>query len=374
VRRAVVALLLVAGCETRYGAYLKLAGDRDFDAVELYFGHAIDSSGPGSGMQFASPRLGAQTGLVFDRKFVSFDRFEIARDNSTTYYLPPDDENAKLGAYVAVVVLDGDQPVAIGEYFNFAVPSDAVHEYELALVPYDPVMVDRWGSAPGCIAWKRDRSDPAQDVVAVVQADNRDCDDLVAASDCNDLCTAGSPQCDLLPSLCSDPCAVGCNLGGLCRATLCLPRSACESTCAAITQLEDKLRCALLVPTTHVEIYVDQLNGQMCSHMYQFMLPPNNGNTTPCLDPKLEVNDVPAASGFTYSIAADPTMPGGCVITSMQASNVAFAEAHHFVVSFAAPDSVSPRRSVIVGIQPGNTICEMKGYRVDSFGEVFDCN
>ena len=61
VYRRLALLLLLAGCESRYGAYLMVQGDIQFDEVELYFGVPIDSSGPGSGTQFAAPTLGAQS-------------------------------------------------------------------------------------------------------------------------------------------------------------------------------------------------------------------------------------------------------------------------------------------------------------------------
>ena len=49
-------LVCLAACgESRYGAYLVVEGDIEFDHVELYFGAEIDSSGTGSGSQFATP-------------------------------------------------------------------------------------------------------------------------------------------------------------------------------------------------------------------------------------------------------------------------------------------------------------------------------
>jgi hypothetical protein len=368
VRWGLLALVVIAGCETRYGAYLVVKGDVEFDHVELYFGAPVESSGTTS--QFATPKLGPQTGLVFGRSFDASDVASTAHERETTQYLPPTDANQELGAYVVAVALEGTTPVAIGEYFDFKVPRDAVHEYHLELEPWGQQQVERWGTAPGCIVWKRVR-DGHDPVVAVVDADNRDCDDLDKTVDCNDLCSTGSSLCDVSLSLCLAQCALGCNVDGSCTAKLCLPTSVCDSNCLELTDPAARFRCAIERASGRLRIVVDTISGQMCSHMYQFAL--SLDTNVPCIDPKLVFPDGAAYLGFTYTIAADPTTQGGCVISSTQSNGVAFTTAHTFVASFADPDPAKPRHSVIIGIEPGSDPCLQMGYRIERGGSIYDC-
>jgi len=367
VRRSLsLALLALVACESRYGAYLELESDVELDSVELYFGTPIDSSAPNT---FASPKTGAQSGLVFGRQFSMFDRYDVAPTHTTTSYVPPDDANRDLGAYVVVVASRGQQAIGIAEYFGFEVPSDELHEYRLTLEPYDGG-VERWGRDPGCIAWKRDRGDPAKQVVAVVEADNRDCDESVVADDCNDLCSVGCCTCDVATTLCTAPCAIGCTTSGSCAPTMCLPTGTCGATCLPLSTMEARYRCAIENTSAALTIQVDTYGDQMCSHQYQFDLAPEGNSPVPCVDPKIEYSQF--ATGFTYAIAADPTRPGGCVIMSMQSSGVPFTATDRMIVSVAAGGGL-PRKSVIIAITPGNTPCMMMGYRVIAGGTTYGC-
>ena len=364
-----VALLGLLACESRYGAYLKLEGDIEIDSVELYFGTAIETGSPTG--PFATLRTGVQSGVIFDRRFSTFDRYDIAPTRSTTFYIPPDDVNRELGAYVVAVASRDRQPVAIAEYFGFEVPTDEVHEYQLRAVPYDAAIVERWGREPGCIAWKRERGEPAKQIVAVIQADNRDCDDAVLSSDCNDLCAVGCCTCDAPTAVCTSPCALGCMANSLCTPTTCLPVETCGATCQSLATLDARYQCAIETSIA-LTIQVDTIQTQMCSHQYQFDLSPDISTPIPCIDPKIEFSDVSAASGFTYTIAEDPTRPGGCVIMSTQTTGVVFDETHHMIVSFSAGPGL-PRHSVIIAITPGNTLCTMMGYRVFARGPIYGC-
>jgi hypothetical protein len=372
VRWAPLAVWVVLGCEARYGAYLEISGPSELDTVELYFGKPIDSSGPGAANQYASPRAGVQSGVLFDRKFASFDRFTVEPTTSTTYYVPPDGVNEILGAYVVAVASRDSVPVGIAEYFGFEVPSREVHVYELPLVPYDPVAVERWGVQPGCIAWKRDRGDPDHQVVAVVHENDRDCDHLATAGDCNDLCTIGSPSCDIAQTLCFSPCAAGCVVDGACRPTMCLPSLAC--TVCPPSGLSDRYQCLLDTVPVHLEIVVETDTGAMCSRSYRFELPPGVDGPSPCLDPQIEAQNVPAGSGISFSIATDTMQPGGCVITATQDPSTPFDVKYHLLVSLAAPDSAQPRRSVVIGIAPGADVtCSQPGYFIELYGSIYDC-
>lgn len=365
-RGIVVALVALAACESRYGAYLTLEGDIELDSVELYFGTASS----GSTTQFASPRTGVQSGTIFDRQFSTFDRYDISPTRSTTFYIPPDEGNRDLGAYVVAVALREQQPVAIAEYFGFEVPSDEVHDYHLPLVEYNADTAERWGRDPGCIWWKRDRGDPVKQIVAVVQADDRDCDDTIRANDCNDLCSVGCCACTTPTTLCSSPCALGCMTNGTCTPETCLPVETCSSTCLPGSTLDARYQCAIERTTSQLTIELDTIQGQMCSHQYQFDLTADG--SIPCTDPKIEYSDVTTVNGFTYTIAADPTRPGGCVIMSTQSTGVTFTTPHHMIVSFAAGSGVA-RESVIIAITPGNTLCVMMGYRVIANGSIYRC-
>lgn len=363
------ALLGLLACESRYGAYLKLEGDIDIDSVELYFGSAIDSNGSPTG-PFASSRNGVQSGVIFDRRFSPYDRYDLAPTRATTFYIPPDDVNRELGDYVVAVASRGQQPAGIAEYFGFEVPTDEVHEYQLHVEPYDGARVERWGREPGCISWKRDRGDPIKQLVAVIQADNRDCDDAILATDCNDLCSIGCCTCVAPTTLCTSPCALGCTESGLCTPSTCVPVETCSTTCMQSSTLASQYQCAIESASAQLTIQVDTFQTQMCSHQYQFDLSPDASQPIPCVDPKIEY--VSATYGITYMIGADPTRPGGCVIMSTQSSSVAFSETDHMIVSFSAGTGL-PRKSVIIAITPGNTSCVMMGYRVISRGPIYGC-
>jgi hypothetical protein len=366
VRWGLLALLLqLAACESHYGAYFEIKGDIELDQVELYFGAPL---APGSPGLFATPTFGVLAGQLFDRVYEVSDEVTVSPRKQTTYYVEANETNQALGAYVVVVALSGGRPVGIGEYFNFKVPSDAVYEYSLTLVPWNPAEAERWGDKPGCVAWKRQRG--GNDIAAIVHKNDRDCDVLDQTVDCNDLCTTGSTLCDASQTLCLGQCALGCNFGGICVAKQCLPTSACDSNCLGLTDPGARFRCAIERAGDHLRIFVDTIEGTMCSHMYQFRL--SLDTSVACIDPKFEYQDV--TSGFGYQITADPTNPGDCVISSTQSSVVAFTSAHTFVVSFADADPTKPRRSVIISVEPGATPCQTMGYHLEPAGSIYDCN
>ena len=374
--RALLVLVGLAACEpSRYGAYLTLQGDIEFDRVELYFGHALESAG--TAQNFATPRLGPSRGLGFGRKFSSFDQYAVDPTKDTTLYVPPDGQNEVLGAYVVAVVSRGDQPVGIGEYFDFKVPSREVHEYLIDLVPYEGAKVERWGADPGCIAWARERGSLDKAVVGVVRADDRDCDDDDINTDCNDLCTSGSVLCDTQQTLCFTPCAIGCATSGVCAPRTCLPANACSTLCNNAT-LDGRFKCAIDNSPVHVEIFVDTdpASQRMCGRTWLFPLPPSqNGPPPQCLDPKIEFVDV-AETAFLYTIAAEPQTP----LCRLSAEQFAlFTETHHLIISFAQADPTKPRQSVVVGVQssaPGQGYCDdtTAAYRYENIGPIFDCN
>jgi hypothetical protein len=366
--------LLVAACESRYGAYFVIKGDVHFDQVELYFGKPIDSSGPGSGQTFATPMFGKQSGAVFKRTFDTTDVVTVPAGTQTTFYLPQD-TNQHLGAYVVAVALHEGKPVGIAEYFDFAIPSDSVYEYILDVEPWNPQQMERWGEAPGCVAWKKPRDGTAP-IVAVVHDDDRDCDAQVAAADCDDLCSAQSSACTPGEMFCSSNvgyCALGCTRSGTCAPALCLPPMTCSPLCVNAATFQERLECgALMEPTPHFEIFVDrdqELN--LCAS--QFVFAPG----VPCTMPKIEAADPRIPTDFAYMIKTDPDNPAKCKLEVAVSSTTMLGdfENHHLLISIA-PEGAGPRPTFTVGVQAlvPSTTCTGELYTVATPPKpLFDC-
>lgn len=356
-------MLFVCACDSRYGAYFVIKSDVEFDAVEVYFGTPIDSSGPGSGDSFATPTFGAQRGTLFDRTFADADVLTVGATTETTFYVPPTEANQQLGAYVAAVALSGGHPVGIAEYFGFAVPSDVVHEYQLKLAPWNPQEAERWGDTPGCLVWKHAR-DNGTGFVAVVHGDDRDCDTLVRNADCNDLCSAGSPACAADTSFCGGAtgvCALGCSANGVCSPSLCLPPATCDTTCAALGNVTDRLACGAAKTSNHAEIFVERNDTlQMCA--MEFLFSPG----VPCVMPKIEAKVPADLTGFTYAISSVPGNTMMCNLGVIQDPMTPLDDfdEHHLLISFAPPTNIGPRPTVVIGIQakPNSVACANQPY------------
>lgn len=367
-------LLLVAACESRYGAYLVIKGDVHFDQVELYFGKPIDSSGPGSGTAFATPSFGPQSGLVFERLFDASDVVTVPASTQTTYYLRAD-ASTHLGAYVVAVALKDGKPVGIAEYFDFAVPTDTVHEYILDVAPWNPQLMERWGEAPGCVAWKKPRGSRGA-VVAVVHDDDRDCDAQVAAADCDDLCNAQSSLCTPEKMFCSNNigyCALGCARNGTCAPSLCLPPMTCSPLCQNAATFEARIECgAVMDPTPHFEIFVDRdQDQQLCAEAFSF------APGEPCTMPKIEATDPKIPDDFTYMVKTDSDDPNKCTLEVVVNAGAVLGdfENHHILISIA-PEGAGPRHTLIVGVQvdPTTAFCASDSYKVVApLQPVFDC-
>ncbi len=365
--------LLLAACESRYGAYLVVKGDVHFDQVELYFGKPIDSSGPSS--KFATPSFGPQQGLVFKRTFDASDLQSVTATTQTTYYVPAAD-NQYLGAYVVAVALLDGKPVGIAEYFDFAVPTDSVHEYVLEVEPWNPQVMERWGDAPGCIAWKKPRDNRGA-IVAVVHDDDRDCDAVIAANDCDDLCSEGSDVCAPETEFCETgtvvSCAVGCSKQGTCTPTMCLPPTTCSSFCQNAATYQEQLECGTLMePTPHFEVLVDRDQAlDLCA--VQFKLSPG----AKCVMPRIEAIDPKAAPDFTYMVKTDSDDPTICKLDIAVTSGVKFEPTvnHHMLISIA-PEATGPRYTFTVGVQvvATPTFCVAEPYTVVTPPKpLFDC-
>lgn len=363
-----LALLVLGACTSQYGAIFVIDGDQSFDQLELYFAKA-------SGVdQFATPVFGTQTGTVFHRQFDASDIVLLdGAQKHYRYFVPANEKNAELGDYVAVVarqqISDGKVlPVAIGERFAFAIPSDAIHEYDVPLVGF-PQLVDLWAD-PGCLAWKHSRTSTADETVAVVHADDHDCDNLEVANDCNDLCTqGGTAACDLNEG-CSDAatCATGCFRNNVCEPTMCLPTLACEPLCSGALTVAEKITCAITMEAQHIDIAIDYVQGRLCAPQVRFEL------GVPCTMPVIEAV-MPADAFDQFSITAEVST-GECVL-SILAPIGAVAPEYHLLISVASP-VLGPRNTVIVGVHPKPngtaTVCPMPGYNLSMNGQVYDCH
>jgi len=369
-------LACLCACETRFGAYLVVKGDTDFDQVELYFGKPIDSSGPGSGNAFATPMRGQQSGTIFDRTFDATDLGTIESANHTTFYLPPDEKNQLLGSYVVAVAIAGDSPVGIAELFDFTVPTDVVHEYHLDLTAWNPTTMERWGQQPGCVAWKkpRDGHDP---VVAVVHSDDRDCDALASNVDCSDLCSQQSPACATGLTFCnSSPtfCALGCSVNNMCAATMCLPDAACTTPeCVGLTNLDERLACGRDKTPLHLELLVDRsavANNALCEVAFSF------SPGVPCNQPLFVNLSAGFATKFNPKISPSTSAPGECLLELTGPSNtIAVDDDYHALVSLAPSTTVGARVTFIVGLKwSQRDICDVGGYQTMPGGRVFTCN
>jgi hypothetical protein len=344
VRPKLVVLLVVLGaCESRFGAYLTVQGAVELDEVELYFGAAVDTPVlPGNA--FASPTFGPQMGTIFDRTYDASDVVMMRATTQTTFYLPPDERNQKLGAYVAAVAIAGGKPVGIAEYFDFKIPSDAVHEYILELAPWDPSRMERWGDRPGCVTWKHDRKD-RDPIVAVVHDDDRDCDALASAMDCSDVCHAQSPACSVDRMFCgvTGTCALGCTRSGICAPSLCLPPTACTSLCSGQPSIIDRVACGAANTNDHIEIYVERTDQKlMCVNQFQFK------PGVPCTAPIVEATDE-VQPGVTWSVAQTSGDPASCTLMISPPGSLLENVLQHALIS-VAPMTVGPRVTFVVGV------------------------
>jgi hypothetical protein len=361
-------LMHLAACESHYGAYFEIKGDIEFDQVELYFGTPM---APGASA-FATPTFGVLLGQVFDRTYDVSDDVTLSPRKQTTYYVAATEDNQALGAYVIVVALSGGHPVGISEYFNFTVPSDAVHEYALTLEPWNPAEAERWGDKPGCVAWRRPRG--GNDLAAIVHKDDLDCDAMAKAVDCNDLCPTGSPLCTVGQTVCESPCAIGCSTFGACAPTTCLPPTACDATCTTSANLIDHLECGSDV-AQHTEIYVDTLAGKMCAQTLLFALPLDPDIPAQCLNPAILFADVPP-SDIAFAISEIAQNPQ-CMLAFDQSASFNFTTPVHLLISIAQQDASKPRRTAVIAITPravaSTDACDPTGYDVTLGGQMYGC-
>jgi hypothetical protein len=368
-------VVVLAACSSHYGTYLIVDGSSSklaFDRVELYFGAPVEVQG------FATPaHPGFNPGPVFSRAFVATDIVQQPTGASATYYVPPGGDNDALGAYVLAIAYQGQTPVGIGERFGFEIAAGKqVYEYPIALEPYVAAAVERWGPTPDCIAWQHHRAaDPANatSLVAVVRADDRDCDGFETAVDCDDLafCAADDPACNVR-SVCgtSTTCAIGCvATTGTCKSQLCVTPGLCAPMCALKgSDIKARYDCGIVQSLDHTEIKLATHSGVPCET--QFAVVPF-GN--PCKDARLEYADSRITDGYTFQVGDDGLQ---CLVTLIAPStNAPFVGDDHIVISFDAPTGGGLRWSFVLGLTGGSvTSCPPPPtYSVTPAGTVDDC-
>lgn len=363
-------LALLAACSDRYGAYFTIQGHDaiQFDRVELYFGEEAGMKVPVAPGHLA---LEPEAGLLMRRLVSDSDVVRLdAKSGSMTYYVPPGDDNDKLGDYVLAIAYAGDNPVGIGELFDFAIPTDeAVYKYELALVPYANEMVEMWGRpTQDCIRWKRSRGPDHPALVAVTRDNDVDCDAFVdrddPAVDCEPLryCD-GSGNAGCIGAAACVTLDDGCRIGACqnkdgqrasCSPVSCAVDAACAN-CDLDAPPGELLQCVLFADGTHIDYPITVMPSQaLCSEPYKVNLVLPTGVL--CENPKIEavVNWMPGAL-FNYTIAASGST---CLLTlAPPMPGLEFVGVPHIMISIDSPGGPTPRQTFVIGLSTTVDAC-----------------
>ncbi|NVB81630.1 MAG: hypothetical protein HOV81_24765 [Kofleriaceae bacterium] len=368
--RPLLALVALAACSDRYGAYFVVDGHDqiEIDRVEFYFGQKTGTMVPvPPGHTATEP----EPGLLLRRLVADSDVVTLpATAGAYTYFVPPAEDNAKLGDYLLVVASKGDVPVGIAELFDFTVPTDdVVYKYELPLVDYAAQSVELWGRPTSdCVRWKRDRGSRPE-LVAVARGNDVDCDAFVdrddPAVDCEPLryCDGtgnagciGAAACVTL----DDGCRIGTcqNKDGQqssCAPTTCAVDQACAE-CDLDAPTRELLDCVLLAVGTHLDYPVTvQPSQALCSEPYKVRLelPPN----VLCTNPRIEasVNWLPGET-FGYQIASG--LDNHCLLTlTPPTPGAKFEGIPHVMVSIDSPAGPTARLTFIFGLSTRVDAC-----------------
>jgi hypothetical protein len=376
-----IVLWVVAGCAKQYGSFVEIDGAIDFDRVELHFG-IFD----GPAMLATPGHPQGLAGTLYARDAAPTDEPPAGMSTrSHTVYLAGAAANAGL-SYVVAVAFAHDVPVGIGELFDLEVPDDRTLIYHLTLEPYDATAVERWGrDRADCVAWTRARDgDPAPSTIAVVRADDRDCDGFTRADDCDDAAFCADEGCGAL-GVCGDgdTCAIGRCTNHLtgpatCEPVTCVIPGLCAPDCIAYTGPEDlpgRDFCGIGLSLQHGELLIPTEGGKVCNqagsvdYFATFALP----NGLPCNAPLVDYVD-PRTPGFTYDI--QPALAGtDCrLYVFPNAAGAVFAGDHHIMISFQPADPTLPRWSLVIGVAAlAMGSCTTPAQFTPS-GEVSDCH
>jgi hypothetical protein len=377
VRKAVVLVLALCACESRYGSYFNIDGDANeirFDHVRLFWGNDPQTRA------FGTPS-GAHAGTVYTREHDASDDYDVEHNadgslaTQTTYYLPVSEENRQLG-YVGAVVYDrstSDRPIGVGEWRDFSLEAGVVAKYDIELQKAPANVIDKlelWGNDPGCFAWQHER-DGQFSTIAVLSPDDADCDGLVTSADCNDTCPTGAMTCNPDAGFCSSgtTCGLGCAKGGMCAISTCGPPTACSDTCAKHLAFDQRMKCASDATPDHLQIDVFMNGGTPCAR--SFLVMPYQ---LPCVHPKAEwieqLND-----NWSFSVA--PGSNADVLITMDALSTTqSFSNDHHLLISCDPKAGELARWSFFIGVQPGTSNCgPLPNYmlRDSALGSAFFC-
>jgi hypothetical protein len=349
----VLAIAAVACKSAKDGTYFVADGHAAniaFDHVEFFFAASLDVNA------FATAQSGAQIGDVYERRFVPADLavpHASGDARRATYYVPTDGSDA-LGNYVLAIARDATgTPLGAGDATQFPV-ADPGTILDVVIPLESPTGVEIWGAGPSCAAWHRQHG---RSWVGVVRGDDRDCDDVAAKLDCNDLayCSAAD-GCISTPTLCTQPCAIGCPpnpVGNTCAPTLCLSPELCSPppvavTCTSITDLSARFACIEKLVGTHqdVNLPTQKPDDRPCASSFQVQLV----NGYKCANPIIELAET-LPDGYTFRVNS-----GGGAICEIEIedpqSPQAFSGDHHLLISIDPDPAMpfGPRPTFLIGV------------------------
>ena len=366
----VVLAACLGACHDRDGTYLVIdgVGVGAFDRVEFYFGKPAGTSIPFTPTYAAAPGERQQ---LFYRLYAETDH-QVASGGHLTYYLGDIEDNQDLGSYVIAIASRGDVPVGIAELPDFEVASDAMYVYELALAPFDPQQVERWGRRPefdgdACVRWTRTRDgEPQPSTFVIGRRTDLDCDGFRNFQDCAPVAycdpTDENRPCATGPCLIDEPsCMIGVcqNQDGTdavtCTPTACVVEDAC-SRCDLDAPAPEAVACAMEESATHQDYVIPlQTDGTLCGDPYVFrlVLP----NSVICAEPEIEVvlgGSTGRVSPFTFEILQD----GSVCRVSMRAPTpeTRLEDIPHVMFSVAS-NAAGGRQAIIFGVRGEVGLC-----------------
>ncbi|MFN0249958.1 MAG: hypothetical protein ACKV2T_23950 [Kofleriaceae bacterium] len=367
----------VAGCEDRYGAYITVRASTKelaFDRLEIYYGVAIGDTVP-TNPKFAMPEPIDTRQLVVARAFAPDDvQMFGARRTEYTVWIPDGGENDALGAYALAIAYAGTQRVAVGELFDFEVPTgDIVYKYTIDLEPVIPASIYEWGRGDArCLRYDRDRGAELPAVVAVVDRDDSDCDLFpdrsdVGNTDCEPLLYCdGSGESDCIGRT---PClnrAAACNIGSCankdgvpraCANDICVSDLLC-AMCDLSRSTAEILDCALLGVETHpsdVRV-ITRGNFELCNDptLVDIELP------FPCTNPSIDAVVYFAQRGARFDFAIEPgASPNVCRLTIASTTTTLFDGSPHLLITVEIPPQ--QRTGFVVGLLGEGGSCPAPG-------------
>ncbi len=366
---ALAIVVVAAACSDPNGTVLVIEGDKEFDQIEVYFGTPVGDRTPTTEHRLTNPAGELQ---LLEKRHKAEDDVPPARataEKSWGYLIPTTEKNLELGNYVLVIALKGGVPIGVAERFDFMLPvEDAVYRYPMKLVDIANQDVERWGSPiADCARWTYPRGDGKPTTVAVVRANDSDCDTFPDPGDADMAGADSAPlaYCDpRSPNGCPGVTSCLTTAMGRCASGTCMNREGATSACEPTTCLDPRLcewceadegnpeqlvACSLRdTTTTHDDVYVPVGAGMvLCSNPYVFHL----ALPIPCAAPLIEfgTNWLMGAT-FGFAIAGDGNT---CKITITQPPSgpAPFTPVPHLLISVAnGAGAMLARTQFVVGL------------------------